>query len=168
MFTSGFVLFNFRSCAVGVSWQLWPTSGCNIATEETVKGENSLPLSVVTVSAAENRTVVTPRYPDTSSRLPQDECRCSQGPGQLGAEAHHGDPPPAVRSRRAALRHRRRGQGRHPQPGLYRNLLWCFENNQGLEKAPNYSVYSDLISGCHQCVWLNPSSSSPLSELMEV
>lgn len=41
MFTSGSVWFNIRSCAVGVSWQLRPTSGCNISTEETVNREKS-------------------------------------------------------------------------------------------------------------------------------
>lgn len=58
-----------------------------------------------------------PPSPDNRPRLPasrRDECRRSERPGQLGAEAHRGDPPPAVRRRGAALRHRqrRRGQGR--------------------------------------------------------
>lgn len=69
MFISGFFKFNVRSCAVGVSLQLWPTSGCNISTEETrdLSGVRSLPLSPRTVSAAEKRTAVTP---DTRTRLP--------------------------------------------------------------------------------------------------
>lgn len=63
MFTSGFFRFNVRSCAVSVSWQFRPTSGCNISsTEETLWLRLRSPLS-----AAENRRVVTL---DTRPRLP--------------------------------------------------------------------------------------------------
>lgn len=68
--------------------------------------------------AAENRAAVTP---DTRPRPPafqQDECRRSERPGQLGAEAHRGDHPPAVRRRGAPLtqRQRRRRQGKKNLP----------------------------------------------------
>lgn len=120
MFTSGFVWFQPPELRSG--------GQLTVVTNQRVKhlywGEperrkKASLLSSLTVLAAENRTAVTPpRHPATSPRLPQHECRRSERPGQLGAEAHRGDPPPAVRRRGAALpgarchRHRRRGQGR--------------------------------------------------------
>lgn len=98
----------------GVSWQLWPTSGCSISTEETLNGEKSLPLSTLNRISRGEPDSRCPRHPATFSRLLQDECRRSERPGQLGAEAHRGDPQPAVRRRGVPLSHRqrRRGQGR--------------------------------------------------------
>lgn len=73
--------------------------------------KKSLLVSTLSRGEPDNRYT---RYPVTSSRLLQDECRRSERPGQLGAEAHRGDHPPAVRRRGAALNHRqrRRGQGK--------------------------------------------------------
>lgn len=45
-------------------------------------------------------------FPALRPRLPgllQYECRCSERPGQLGAEAHWGDPPSALRRRGTAV-----------------------------------------------------------------
>lgn len=58
---------------------------------------------VSTHRAAENRAAVTPDTRPRPPAFPQDECRRSERPGQLGAEAHRGDHPPAVRRRGAAL-----------------------------------------------------------------
>lgn len=54
-----------------------------------------------------------PRYPAASSGLLYDECQRSERPGQLGAETHHRDHPPAIHRRGAALdlRQRWRGEG---------------------------------------------------------
>lgn len=65
----------------------------------------------------EPRRTGPPSHPIPGHVFPQDECRRSERPGQLWAEAHRGDHPPAVRRRGAALtqRQRRRRQGKKKQ-----------------------------------------------------
>lgn len=79
-----------------------------------------LPLSALSVTLRGEPDGRHPLPPAPSPLLPQDECWCSQRPGQLRAETHHRDPPPAVRRRGAALcpGQHRGGQGKRLQQTL--------------------------------------------------
>lgn len=106
----------------------------------------SLPLTTFTRGQAHCRR---PRSPAASCRLLYDECQRSQRPGQLRAEAHHRDHPPAVHRRGAALdlRQRWRGEGTVCW-GLHGAAQTCRQDKSSLqlEHSRLTTVGSNLIT----------------------